>query len=90
MFRRQRQTKQFCKRANYSNLMPGRTGLFGTTGVAGIEAWRLFKPSLPETCNFHGQLGVVVPSQQRISIVGDGNFDIGKEIPAPETRPADG
>jgi len=46
-----------------------------------IETQRLLDLSLVQTCNFHGQLRVVVPSQQRIPVVGDGNFDVGKESP---------
>ena len=46
-----------------------------------IETQRLLDLSLVQTCNFHGQLRVVVPSQQRIPVVGDGNSDVGKESP---------
>ena len=49
--------------------------------ATGVEAWAAFNLSLVQTCNFHGQLRVVVPSQQRIPVVGDGNFDVGKESP---------
>jgi hypothetical protein len=54
----------------------------GTTG--GIEAQTAFNRSLLETCNFHWQLRVVMPSQQRISVVGDGNFGVGKQSPPPK------
>ena len=49
--------------------------------ATGVEAWAAFNLSLVQTCNFHGQLRVVVPSQQRIPVVGDGNSDVGKESP---------
>jgi hypothetical protein len=85
LFRRHRQTKQFCKRSNYFSLMRWSNRTFPALPLSlASKPGRLFDPSLLETCNFHGQLRVVVPSQQRISVVGDGNFGVGKQFPPPK------